>query len=249
MQARPAHLLWLSVVFSEALHEGGTKMKTLSSNSPTISNSLSRKVLFFLLAPGLVAVLFFNSGCKKKQPLDARPEITLQNLGTAYTREMRISREYLLFSQNAEKNHYRSVAGLFKAASRSEEIHAEMAAALMRSKGMDVKPYVPDSIAVGTVAQTLHLAESDEGLETESMFPNLLHTAEIEKFPEAIESFRKALNADLRHAELFKSILNKGASPQVDHYYVCPCCGYIITSETVEECPGCHEKKDKFEKI
>ena len=224
-------------------------MKTLSNNSPTILTYLAPKILAVLLISVLAATILFDSGCKKKESGASRPDITLQNLSTAYTREMRISREYLLFSRNAERNHYSSVACLFKAASRSEEIHAEMAAALMRSKGVDVKPYTPDSIAVGTVVQTLHLAASDEGLETESMYPNLLHTAELEKFSEAVESFRKAMTADLRHAELFKNVLNKAGSAKVDHYYVCPCCGYIITSDKVEECPDCHEKKDKFEKI
>jgi len=224
-------------------------MKTLSNNSSTSLASLSYKILPILLIYGLIAVFFFCAGCKKKESGESKPEITLQNLGTAYASEMRISREYLLFARNAEKNHYSSVAVLFRAASRSEQIHAEMAAALMRSKGMEVKPYIPDSIAVGTVAQTLHLAMSDEGLETESMYPKLLHTAELEKFPEAVESFRKSMNADLRHTELFKNILDKAASRQAGVYYVCPCCGYIITSEKVDECPGCHEKKDKFEKI
>jgi rubrerythrin len=236
-------------MFSEALHEGGIIMKTLSKNSSMTFAYLSRKIFPILLISALVAMFFFSSACKKKESGESRPQITLQNLGTAYTREMRISREYLLFSQNAEKHHYSSVAVLFKAASRSEEIHAEMAAALMRSKGMEVKPYVPDSIAVGSVVQSLHLASSDEGLETESMYPNLMHTAELEKFTEAVESFRKAEFADQRHAELFKSVLNKGASAQVGQYFVCPCCGYIITSEKVDECPGCHEKKDKFERI
>ena len=118
-----------------------------------------------------------------------KPEITLQNLQTAYSREMRISREYGLFSKNAEKNRFSAIANLYKAVSRSEEIHAEMAAALLRSKGVEVTPYIADSIIVGTVMQTLRLALSDESLETESMYPNLARTAKAEKFTEAVESF------------------------------------------------------------
>jgi rubrerythrin len=124
-----------------------------------------------------------------------------------------------------------------------------MAATLLRSKGVEVNPYVPDSISVGTVVQTLRLASSDEALETESMYPNLARTAELENFPEAAESFRKTLFADRRHAELFKSMMDKRGSDHASPYYVCPGCGYIITSEKVDECPGCHLKKDRFEKI
>ena len=128
---------------------------------------------------------------------------------TAYNREMRISKEYALFAKNAEKNRYSAIANLYKAASRSEEIHAEMAASLLRSKGIEVAPYVADSIVVGTVMQTLHLALSDESLETESMYPNLARTAEAEKFPEAAESFGHSLTADKWNAELFKDAVDK----------------------------------------
>jgi rubrerythrin len=81
------------------------------------------------------------------------------------------------------------------------------------------------------------------------MYPNLARTADFEKFPEAAESFRRALNADKRHVELFKDALDKGGTIVKVQYYVCPTCGYIITSDKIEECPGCHAKKDKFEKI
>jgi rubrerythrin len=162
---------------------------------------------------------------------------------------MRIGREYALFSQRAERDRYGSIANLFRAASRSEQIHAEMAAALLRGKSIEVKPFVPDSITVGTVMQTLRLAVSDEGLETESMYPNLARTAELEKFPEAAESFRRTLDADKRHIELFKDALDKGGSIARIQYYVCPTCGYIITSDKIDECPGCHTNKERFEKI
>jgi rubrerythrin len=162
---------------------------------------------------------------------------------------MRIGREYELFSKKAEKDRYGAIAILYRAVSRSEQIHAEMAAALLRSKGVEVKPFTPDSITVGTIMQTLRLAVSDEGLESESMYPNLARTAELEKFPEAAESFRRTLGADKRHVELFKDALDKGGFIVKVHYYVCPTCGYVITSVTADECPGCHTKKEKFERI
>ena len=203
-------------------------------------------VVLFALALALLVPL---SGCKKNEPKQSQPEITLQNLQIAYVREMRIGREYALFSKRAERDRYGAIANLFRAASRSEQIHAEMAVALLRSKGVEVKPYTPDSIIVGTIMQTLRMAISDEGLETESMYPNLVRSAELEKFSEAAESFRRTLDADKRHVELFKDALDKGGSIARIQYYVCSTCGYIITSATADECPGCHTKKEKFEKI
>lgn len=224
-------------------------MKTLTPTPSELPLAYSH---FFFVAMVFAVALFSLTqffGCKKNEPKDVKPEVTLQNLQTAYSREMRISREYALFAKKAEKDRYSAIANLYRAAARSEQIHAEMAAVLMRSKGVEVKPYIPDSIAVGTVMQTLRLASSDESLETDSMYPNLLHSAELEKFPEAVESFKHSLNADKRHTELFKTALDKGGFIANVRYYVCPCCGYIITSDKVDECPECHEKKARFEKI
>ncbi|MGA9407201.1 MAG: ferritin family protein [Bacteroidota bacterium] len=222
-------------------------------NSSTLSHpkkfldffpKLSTLVLISCLIP-----FSFFTGCKKNEAKESKPEITLQNLQTAYNREMRISRECELFSKNADKNRYSAIANLYRAVSRSEEIHAEMAAALLRSKGVDVTPYVADPIAIGTVMQTLRLALSEESLETESMYPNLARTANAEKFVAAVESFGHSLNADKWNAELFKDAVDKSGYITRVQYFVCPCCGYIVTSDTAKECPECHEKREKFEKI
>ncbi len=224
-------------------------MKARTPQASQKPQHFTRTLFTVVLSALALSLLVPLSGCKKNEPKQSQPEITLQNLQSAYVREMRISREYALFSKRAERDRYGAIANLFRAASRSEQIHAEMAAALLRGKGIEVKPFASDSIAVGTVMQTLRLAVSDEGLETESMYPNLARTAEIEKFPEAAESFRRTLDADKRHVELFKDALDKGGSIARIQYYVCPTCGYVITSATADECPGCHTKKEKFEKI
>ncbi len=202
-----------------------------------------------LLLITLVYVFTYSPGCKKSDASNQKSEVTLTNLQTAYAREMRISREYDLFSKNADKNRFSAIAKLFKAVSRSEEIHAQMAAALLKSKGAQVVPYIPESIVVGTVMQTVRMAMSDESLETESMYPNLLRTAKAEKFQEAAESFGHSLNTDKWNALLFKDALDKGGYIARVQYYVCPCCGYVITSDEARECPECHEKQEKFEKI
>ncbi|HTX18652.1 MAG TPA: ferritin family protein [Bacteroidota bacterium] len=224
-------------------------MIALSTTFSYRSRVAIQRILTIALTMGVFMSALQFSGCKKNETGEVKPETTLANLRTAYSREMRISHEYSLFAVRAEKDHYSAVAMLYKALSRAEAIHASMAGTLLRSKGEEVPTYTPDSIAVGTVTQTLHLALSDEGLETESMYPNLIHTAQVEKFPEAAESFRLALSADLRHAELIKNMLTKSSSGSGVSYYVCPGCGYIITSEKDIDCPGCHMTKDKFEKI
>jgi rubrerythrin len=224
-------------------------MKAHTPEASHKSRHFNRTLFTLILSALALSILVPLSGCKKSEPKQSQPEITLQNLQSAYVREMRISREYALFSKRAERDRYGAIATLYRAVSRSEQIHAEMAAALLRSKGVEVKPFTPDSITVGSVMQTLRLAVSDEGLETESMYPNLVRTAELEKFPEAAESFRRTLDADKQHIVLFKDALDKSGIIVRVPYHVCPTCGYVITSDKTEECPSCHTKREKFEKI
>ena len=234
--------------FRKLFTKGGFKMNVNRSSLSKKSHSLFLN-LFAIIFIIFVIPFFLLTGCKKNEAKEVKPEITLQNLQTAYNQEMRISNEYALFSENAEKNRFGAIANLYKAVSRSEKIHAEMAAALLRSKGVEVTPYVANSIIVGSVMQTLRMAFSDETLETESMYPNLARTAKAEKFPEAVELFGHSLNADKWNAGLFKDAVDKSGYIARAQYYVCPCCGYIVTSDTAKECPECHEKKEKFEKV
>lgn len=91
-------------------------MKILTPPSP----SLKRKISSGFLTPTVYAVLlclfFLVTGCgKAKNETESKPEVTLQNLQTAFNRETRISNEYSLFAEKAEKNRFSAIASLFSA--------------------------------------------------------------------------------------------------------------------------------------
>ncbi|MBI5217126.1 MAG: rubrerythrin family protein [Ignavibacteriae bacterium] len=199
--------------------------------------------LFFILA--------LNYGCEKKKelPKEPQPTVTLENLQSAYNKAMRHNFMYAKFVLQAEKEKNKEVANLYRAVTRSEEIHAQRHAELLRSKGREPQQPVFDSITVGTIMQTLKMALSSEEIEVESMYPNLVRTAEAEKFPAATEQFTFCMEGDARQMELMKEAQEKNGKIKSVQYYVCPGCGYIFTSEEVEECPTCKTTKDKFEKI
>ncbi len=206
----------------------------------------------FLVLPSAIflflAVMVF--GCQKKaDEQSAKPGITLENLQTAHAREARLAYTYNLFADKLGKSGYKNVSRLYRAAARSEEIHAANHAALLKKNGIEPKAYVPTPVAVGTVLQTFRMALSDEGIEVESMYPNLAKTAAMENFPEAAEQFNHAKNADAQHVALFKDALDRGGILSTAQYFLCPDCGFIITSDKTTECPECHTPKAKFEKI
>ncbi|MDE3058536.1 MAG: rubrerythrin family protein [Bacteroidota bacterium] len=205
----------------------------------------------FLLPPAIflfLAVMAF--GCHKKEEAQpAKPVVTLENLQTAYLREARLAHTYNLFADKLGKAGDKNVSRLYRAAARAEEIHAAGHAALLKKNGIEPKPYEPGQVVVGTVQQTFRMALSEEGIEAESMYPNLARTAALENFPEAAEQFNHAKNAVAQEGALFKDALDRDGSIPTVPYFICPGCGFIMTSDKTMECPECHCPKLKFEKI
>jgi len=199
----------------------------------------------------VLLLIFLLCGCKPKAPQakTVKPAVTLANLQTAYGKEVAYQKMYVLFAARAEKDHFKNVANLYRALSRSKGIHVANHAKLLRNQGIEPAVSPHDSTTVGTTLQTLKMALSIEEIEYGSMYPNLARSADAEQFAEARDQFKCMQDADARHGELIREAIGRnGNIPQV-LYLVCPECGYIVTSAQTEECPACHTKKDKFEKI
>ena len=207
---------------------------------------------FIVLA---VPVMFWLSACQKKDEgkqaastQTTQKLVTLDNLQTAYGAELKRSLWYDRFAKQAMKENLGDIAVLFRALSRSEKVHAEAEAKLLRSKG--VEPVAPaiDSIPPGKARQYLKMSLSNENLE-QNFYAADTAKAREEHFTEAAEWFRRALEADARHGRLLKKAIEQENNFARLPYLMCPECGYIVGSDKLEECPVCKTKKDKFQKI
>lgn len=209
---------------------------------------ISISVIPFGIALFIIAFLL---GCRQQKPEEPAKKvfITTENLQTAYKKALTHQQMYTAFIPQAEKERMPVVANLYKAAARCEEIHARNHAALIRQEGAEPAAFTPDKVVVGTTIQTLKMAVNSEEIEGESMYPNLLRTADAENLPEAVKQFQQTMDSDLRHKELFQEALDKSGKISKVPYFVCPQCGYILTSDKTEECPVCKTAKAKFEKI
>jgi len=200
-------------------------------------------ILLMLLSLG------FMSGCKKKDELKEEQPITIDNLQTAYGAEVKRATWYDLFAKQAASERLTNLATLFHAVGRSEQIHAEKLASLLKSKGYEPRSPIIDTIAAGKAIQYLRGAVSLESQEVESMYPNIIAVAELEKFADVAAEFRLLQKGDSRHFEIFKEIFEReGKIPKAD-YSVCKVCGNLMTSASTAECPVCKAKRDKFESI
>lgn len=220
-------------------------------NKPKLYHRNPFDALTLILFGFLFSLIVFSLACQKQEEekKKSKPEVTIENLQTAYAKAIQYERMYGLFVARATKDRLPNVARLYKAVARSEAIHARMHSELLRKHGVEPVVPPPESVVVGTTLQTLKFSISSEEIEFGRMYPNLIRTAELENFSEAVSQFQMAREADLRHAELMREALERNARIEKVPYFVCTGCGYILTSERAEKCPVCHSTKEKFEKI
>jgi rubrerythrin len=201
----------------------------------------------FLLSFFLLAVFY---GCgKTEQKAAATPElVSVENMQIAYGKALKFVHMYRDFEAQAVKERYPLIAQRYRAIARSEEIHAAAHADWL--KGRSIEPRAPqmDSVVVGKTLQTLKMSESMEEIETSSMYPNLIRTADAEKLPELSAQLALVKEADVRHTAIFKEILDNSGRIAKTPLAVCTTCGYILTGKATE-CPNCHAPSAKLETV
>lgn len=160
---------------------------------------------------------------------------TEQDLREAFAGESQANRKYLAFAEKAEKEGYRQVAKLFRAAAEAETVHAHNH---LRTLG-EIK---------GT-QENLDEAINGESYEFQQMYPRMIEDAEAEGNKAALKTFQYANEVEKVHAALYRKALeNLGKNPELD-YYICKVCGYTAEGEPPDECPVCKAKKQMFKKV
>ena len=209
----------------------------------------------FLVVIPLVSIALWIGGCSQKtdQKAAENPQAqqnlsTITNLQTAYGDEMKHVLWYERFAKQAQKEGLSELTLLFRALSRSEQVHVDNAARLLKSR--NVEPLTPtiDSIPPGKARQYLKMSASTENVE-QNMYAGFADVAKKEQFTEAEEWFDIALRAEQRHGRLLKRAVDMEINFARLPYVMCPDCGYIIGSDNIEECPICKAPKSKFQKI
>jgi rubrerythrin len=199
----------------------------------------------------LILPFLFVAGCKKKEETKQQQQqklVTFQNMQVTYGEALKRSLWYARYASAAAKERLASLASLYRAVSRSEQIHADNFAKLLRSAGIEPKAPQIDSVSAGQPSQYLKAAVQDENAQLD-LYPSLIAGAKTEKVDEAVQHFQWDQKGDEQHSELFRGIFERGGKVARVDYSVCSVCGYIITSDNVAQCPVCGAAKDKFEKI
>jgi rubrerythrin len=190
----------------------------------------------------------------EEKPVAAKPEApkpsTLDNLQAAYDGERNAHERYVAFAKKAEEEGYGQVASLFRAAARSEEIHASDLADVIKKMGGTPKADVKKPEAKAT-KDNLMMAVIGESLERDTMYPAFVKQAKADGNKDAAEVFNYALQSETGHAALYKEALDnidQWKAGKKD-FFVCSVCGNTVVKVDFEKCPVCLSPKSKFEKI
>ncbi len=156
-------------------------------------------------------------------------------LKEAFAGESQANRKYLAFAEKADREGYRQVAKLFRAAAAAETIHAHA-----HLRALD---------GIKSTAENLKEAVTGETYEFESMYPPMIAAAEAEGNTAALQTFIYANEVEKVHAALYKKAMEKMGDLAQTDIHVCRVCGYTVEGEAPDECPVCNSKKMAFFKV
>ncbi len=160
---------------------------------------------------------------------------TEKNLWDAFAGESQANRKYLAFAEKADRDGFKQIAKLFRAAAHAETIHAHAHLRALK--------------AINDTAANLKEAISGETHEFMKMYPAMIEEAKAEGNKAAERTFTYANEVEKIHAALYqKALENMDKLPETD-YHVCAVCGYTCEDEAPEKCPVCGANKKAFVKV
>jgi len=172
---------------------------------------------------------------------------TLDNLQAAFNGESNARVRYTEFAVKADAEGYKQVAALFRAAAKSEEIHAANFSKEIVKLHAEPKSNIK-TIDVKTTKENLEAALKGESYEKNTLYPGFAKKAETDKNMFATRSFKGAIAAETMHAKLFSEALadmDAWRTPNKE-FLVCTICGYTTDDATLKQCPVCAAPRDKF---
>jgi len=172
---------------------------------------------------------------------------TLDNLQAAFNGESNAKARYEAFAAKADEEGYKSVAVLFRAASKSESIHAASHAETIKKLGAEPKAAI-EKADVKSTKENLEAAIKGETYEKDSMYPAFIKQAEAEKIPDAVTTFKRAMGAEIEHAKLYSQALKDMDSWKAagKEFLVCPVCGFTTMDMSLKICPVSSTPRSKF---
>lgn len=177
---------------------------------------------------------------------------TIDNLQAAFKGESNASATYAAFSKKATDEGHKEIAMLFKAASKSESIHAANHKAVLEEMGTVVEPVVLD-VKVNSTKENLEAAIKGESYEVAEMYPSFLKMANTADNQLAMVTFNYAYKTEKKHKVFYEKAL-VALESNTDNslpttYFICPTCGNTYHTVAPKRCGISMTSGEKFIKI
>jgi rubrerythrin len=174
---------------------------------------------------------------------------TAMNLKDALIGETTASAKYAAYAKKAEEEGYKNIALLFKAASKSESIHAGNHRAALAQLDVKVGKIEP-KFEVKTTKENLQDAIKGESYEVATMYPDFIKKANEEKVNIAMLSLNYAYQTEKKHKVMYENALEKlnanKENTMANKYMVCSTCGNTYDGEAPARCGISMTPKDRF---
>jgi len=175
-------------------------------------------------------------------------EMTQTNLRSAFAGESQAHVRYKIFSERAEKTGFPNVGRLFGAISFAERVHAGNHYRNITAKGA-AETVSAALFGARTTSEDLKAGIDGETFEIEEMYPAYKTVAQFQGEKAAETSFTWALEAEKKHAELYrkaKNVVDQGKDLELGTVQVCTVCGYTVEGDAPAKCPICSAGRDRF---
>ena len=151
---------------------------------------------------------------------------------TVYEAEAKAAFRLRLYAAKAEQEGYPQIAKLFRAISRSEEIHGERSFRALeppRETQANLEASFESETKVAGVA-----------------YQKMIQTANELGERAAATIFTHSRDVEATHARLYKAMLEHLTEERETTYHVCTVCGYVADGTRPENCPVCGVPASKF---
>jgi len=169
------------------------------------------------------------------------------NLTAAFTGETTASAKYAAYSKKALAEGFPQIAMMFKAASASENIHANNHRSVLEDMSAPI-PTVTPEFTVKATKENLLDAIAGESYEISTMYPEFIANAKGNQL--ALISLNYAYKTEKKHKVLYDKALAALQSNQVNalsmQYFVCPTCGNTYDTTPPKRCGISMTSAEKF---
>ncbi len=205
-----------------------------------MNSTLKRSGLFIPAS----LVFFFSLGLYLNAAEESR---SLKNLELAYKNACNKAARYKSYTPTAEYEGYMKLAGIFRAAERSQEVCAAnlYQTILLRSKA---SVFVAKKPEPRSTFMNLGISLRSEKHDRQWLYPSYIEDAKKEKWEEAIKVFDWNARASNEYYGLIAKALSDPEKWREGKQMLTVClnCGYVTIDLWTEKCPICGAPKDKL---